>query len=53
MKSKSTNPFDYPYESDVDHNNMVCHGELVGVYLLFNISSIVLLFNICLFKISS
>ncbi|KAH1249775.1 putative ADP-ribosylation factor GTPase-activating protein AGD14 [Glycine max] len=22
MKSKSTNPFDYPYESDVDHNNM-------------------------------
>ncbi|KAK7380960.1 hypothetical protein VNO78_33479 [Psophocarpus tetragonolobus] len=22
MKCKSTNPFDYPYESDVDHNNM-------------------------------
>ncbi|KAL5153862.1 putative ADP-ribosylation factor GTPase-activating protein AGD14 [Glycine soja] len=21
-KSKSTNPFDYPYETDVDHNNM-------------------------------
>ncbi|RDY04178.1 putative ADP-ribosylation factor GTPase-activating protein AGD14, partial [Mucuna pruriens] len=22
MKCKSTNPFDYPYQSDVDHNNM-------------------------------
>ncbi|XP_020205303.1 probable ADP-ribosylation factor GTPase-activating protein AGD14 isoform X1 [Cajanus cajan] len=22
VKCKSTNPFDYPYESDVDHNNM-------------------------------
>lgn len=28
MDCKSTNPFDYPYdESDVDHNNMVCHAQ--------------------------
>jgi len=27
MKCKSTNPFDFPHESDVAHNNMVCQEQ--------------------------